>query len=503
MGGGTGGGAAGGLAGGTSVAGGSVAGGLSAGGAAGGGVAGGAAAGGAAGDGGVSSWAPSAGELKVISHPPGFFGPRGGATLAEIDPIYQSWHPAFGTGNSFSLPFGSPTAAGWASINAYCGMLLNPDTREYTGYGAGHSAICVNAPYAFNLNDLRWKWLDEPLPFDGYHGLSPWTRAAVEARYTQGELNYEWGELQGDSPAWGAHARPGVIQPIPCHSRAMNAVIPEAKSGIPGGAFFKFDCAGGKTGGLDGTANSHLFGYGTRAWQRTANLPPSMGGSGARGAAYDPRANVVVVFGAASATDRFAIFDVASRTWRERRSTNTKATAVDNGSVAMHEASRLFIIPASRSATNQPSSPGNAATSGVTYEFFAVDLDALLGTAPFSIQTLTVTVASTWPRNAAGRNDYIGWSYCPEDGRLYAAASENGTNTYWRLSPPAGARSTQDHLLGAWTLTEHTFDRGLWIESLAVLNQYNRLQWDQASRAFIWHSGYVNDPVMAFRPHGL
>lgn len=448
---------------------------------------------------GSPPWAPAPGELKSISYPAGYFGTNGGATLGEIDPIYQTWHPLYGSGNSYSLPYGIPASASWSSINAYCGKAFNSTTRDYLGFGAGHSAINVSAPYSFSLPELRWKWLDSALPFDGYTATAgeswPLTAETANPYYTNGEIDFEWGEIQGGSSSWGALARPGIIQPIPGHSRSLNFCIPANKAGNASGKFFKFNGPTGKTGGVTGSTNSHLFDFGTKTWARAANY--YNGPQNGTGCAYDPVTNKGVTFGAGGTfSSTFGVFDVPTELWSVRNSTNTKQTGTDHGGNCLHEASRLYIIPAARTVADASASPGN----GVKYTFFAAPFDDIVGAGSFSLATLTVSVSTTWPLLATGYNDYLGWSYCPLDECLYCTAPINGTNKYWKLTPPAGAVSTNDYLTGTWTLTEHAFSSGSWVQSLTYLNQFNRNQWDAASQAFIWHSGGLADPVMAWRP---
>ena len=39
------------------------------------------------------------------------------------------------------------------------------------------------------------------------------------AYYPEELLDYDWGEVKGDWSGFGAYARPGVVQPIPGHTR--------------------------------------------------------------------------------------------------------------------------------------------------------------------------------------------------------------------------------------------------------------------------------------------
>lgn len=444
------------------------------------------------------SWAPAAGELKTISKAAGFFGTNGGATLAEIDPNFQAWDPD----PASNQPFGGASQP-WATISAYCGMGLNTDTRQYFGYGAGHSAINVCAPHCFDLNDLRWKWLDQPLPFDGYQSVGAWTKANVDANYP-GQVDSDWGEVIGDYTGFPeALRRPGIRQPIPCHSRAHIIHIPGSHYGNSKGAYFKCDMPTGITAGIDGTTiSSHFFDFDTALWSRATNRPfNSSSSTNVRGVVHDPVSNKVVLFGGTFATSYY-VLDVVTETWSTRTASASMTTCVDTGGHLLHEASGLMMMPVGRTAADAASEP----TTGVKYEFWAVAMVAVVGSGSFAPSKLTISGSSFPLGPSTGRIEFIGWAYCPADKCLYAVGGWNGTNKYWKLTPPAGAVTTAEHLAGTWTLTEHTFTTGSFVTERTtnyMISQYNRLRWDVKSRAFIWHAGGTNDPVMAFRPHGV
>lgn len=450
----------------------------------------------------LPSWAPSPGELKVISKPAGFYGANAGATLAEIDPNYQWWD----TDPASNQPYGG-SFQGWSTISSYCGAGFNSDTRELFHYGAGHSSMNVLAPFGFSLVDLKWKWFDVPLPFDGYQGVTPWTQAGVEAKYPPEQLNFATGDLNGGWSGWPVELqRPGIIQPIPCHARAHIVHIPGASYGNVKGAYFKCDFPSGITNGIEGaTISSHFFDFDTTLWSRTINVPfQSSSSPNFRAPVHDPVSNSVVLFGGTFATSYY-VLDVPTKTWRTRTASASMTTCEDTGGHLLHEATGLLIVPAGRTATDTASNPLN----GVKFDFWATSMAAITGTGAFAPTKLTVSGSSFPLGPVTGKIEFCGWTYCPEDRCLYSVGGWDGTNKYWKLSPPVGAVTAAEHLAGTWALTEHTFSIGSFVTALVTttiylgISQFNRLKWDSRSRAFIWHAGGLTDPVMAFRPEGL
>lgn len=222
-------------------------------------------------------WAPVAGEIKTISKAAGYFGTNGGATVAEINPAYQTWNPDAPAQGRFA-----PAAYYWVSILGYAGVCWNPETRQLINYGAGHASPNVTAPFGFDLKELRYKWLDTPLPFDGYGrvltgGYSvPPSQSVIDVQYPNGEVDYTWGDLNGDSTGWPeGFAQPGIIQPITSHTRGHLAYIPSAILGNASGGMFVH---GQYTGVLSGASSrgSHIFDFDTKRWRRTANIKPDL-----------------------------------------------------------------------------------------------------------------------------------------------------------------------------------------------------------------------------------
>lgn len=452
------------------------------------------------------SWAPSAGEIKTISYAAGThpLGSLAGAVLSEIDPVHQSWNPAApGVG-----PYGGTSGNYFfSSINSYGGACFNTDSRQIVCYGAGHVAFNVPAPFAFDLNDLRWKWLDAPLPIDGLDLLRaagvgiPANQATVQIYYPSTQYDYNWGDWNGDWPGWPAgYERPGKIQPNPGHSRARLQHIPASAFGNTKGALF-WNASG--TGVLTGVNaySSHLFDYDAASWARANQQIPTSAPGSSGGSIYDAVSKKVILAGNIGGSNSVWVFDTAAKTWATRTGTNALTTGVDHGGNVNHLASGLCIAPCSRNSGGTAS----AGADGITYQFWACSIAAIAGAGSFGWSQLTVALGAgaTWPLNASGNNDFIGWSYCPADGCLYTVNGVNGSSNYWRLKPPAGAVSQSDYLSGTWTLDKLTFSSGSLSSPGTKSFVFNRLSWDSKSRSFIWFPDSINGPVQAFRPAGV
>lgn len=451
---------------------------------------------------GNQAWSPTAGQIKAISYDLGQHpaGTRAGAVLSEIDPAYQRWNP--------DSPRQGPYGGGdyyWGSINAYGGAAFNTDTRQIVCYGAGHSAINVCAPFCFDLNDLRWKWLDQPLPFDGFGryrksvrpGTDP-TPANLGSFYPPNQYDFSWGDLSGDWPGWPAgFGRPGKIQPVPGHSRARMVHIPARNFGNTKGALF-WNVTG--TGSLSGVyaKSSHLFNFDSATWSRAAQQLPSDAPSSSAGSAHDAASNKIVLVGSTGPSTTVYLFDVATRTWAIKNATNKIATSIDHGGNVLHTMSGLYIVPAARNVAGNP-----AAGDGLTFQFFACPVSSIIGLPTFAWAQLRISAPTTWPLNDLGNNNFLGWSYCPVDGCLYTIDGVNGSSKYWKLAPPASAITQDDYLSGTWSLTEQSFVTGTVKSPGSRSMVFNRISWDSRSRSFVWFPDHIGGPVQAFRPAGI
>lgn len=374
----------------------------------------------------------------------------------------------------------------------FAGAAFDTDSRRIVQYGAGHAAPNVTAPFAFDLTDLKWKWLDTPLPWKGYWGMgSPPSEADRAYRFQNGEVNYDWGELVGGNFAdFPDYDRPGIVQPIPSHGRNRLIHVPASVLGNAKGGLLN---AGLATGVLSGTYSyqSHIFDYDVSAWRRTQNnFPVRSGDTTARGYALDPETKTAAMFGGG---DFFRVIDFDTETWRAiRTASNSFSGMNDRGTIHFLAGPRLLLaaLPASDTA----------------FHFGAVPYDAILGTGAFSITELTVAAASqplTTAGSYIGTTMGIGFGYCPVDGCLYSINGSGGSDKYWKLSPPAGAITAGEHLSGTWSLTEHTFSSGTLLPAGSQSWVFNRLSWDKHSRSFLWFTDSSAGPVQAFRPAGI
>jgi hypothetical protein len=452
------------------------------------------------------SWSPHEGHTVSISYP-AMQHPRGpGATLAEISPQFQAWNP-------FAPTLGPYACQGyrWNSIYGYCGAAWNEDTRQLICYNSGHVGANASAPFCFDLNDLRWKWLDVPLPHDSLSRLSAAgiayvenipgdAQAVVATFYPPEQYNYHWGDFNGSWSGWPTgYRQPGKIQPLPSHTYGNRVCIPAAVMGNNKGGFLTY----GRYEGCLNSSNangSHLFNLDTQTWVRGANHWPG-GASNGHGARCDKLTGKVIAFGGFQGSFRFVIFDPATRLWTTKKQNGAAAsTNTDQPGVNIHDAARLFIVPRQIQVSGQNASWQR---HGTWYKFFAVDVDAVLGTETATFVQLHVKEQGGWPLNDFGNNEWIGWSYCPEDECLYAINGVEGSNKYWRLAPPRKAVSQQDYLSGTWTLTEHLFLSGS-LKSPGEYTKrsmmYNRLNWDKLSGSFVWFPDSIDGPVQAFRP---
>jgi len=451
-------------------------------------------------------WAPVSGEIRAISYLPGKHPSGTGAVLGEINPVSYSWNPGHAKRSldvfGIKHPETGAIAYSWGSITGYCGSSFNTDTRQLVMYGAGHASANVCAPFCFDLNDLRWKWLDVPLPFDNYallwFGSRKTDKATTMAYYSADQIDYEWGEVKGDWPGFGTYARPGVVQPIPGHTRGNLVHLPASLVGNTRGALLNFTASAAVLSG-NYSRKSHLWDYGASRWKRTREWFPERSGPGHwRGAQLDAEAGKVIIMGSCSPSSPLYVFDVASGLYVARYPGNRVDSCMDLGGNILHESSRLHIMPAARTRDGKAAGGNN----GVTFDFFACPVDSIIGTGGISFSQLRVVVEAGWPLNASGHNLAIGWSYCPADHCLYTINGEGGSNKYWRLAPPPNARTPGEYLNGLWTLSEQVFSSGYnaasgrsWI--------YNRLSWDEVSLSFVFISDGTNAPIQTFRPEGV
>lgn len=447
------------------------------------------------------AWSPVAGEIKTISHAAGAHpnGAHGGAVLSEIDSAWQSWNPNYPAPGPWGY---TPPDYYFGSITAYSGLAFNSDTRQLVGYGGGHAAVCVPAPWAFDLNDLTWKWLDVPVPSDSlaaprHHGHSPpFTQAQIELFYPAAQHNYVWGDWNGDWPGWpSGFGRPGKIFPEPGHSRGTLVHIPAASLGNAKGALLKTDAPTGSNGGTN-AKSSHLFDFAASAWSRTVNQHSVTTSSGV-GVIHDAHANKVLM----ALGGPVDVLDVPTRTWSIKTASNAFTMAVDNGTHNLHLASRIYLAMIRTDAAGNAANEYDSGGTGVRHRINAAHVDDILS-GRFSWTTLRVTATTTWPLRTTGSNFTIGWAYCPLNECLYCVNGCSGSTSLWKLSPPAGAATKADYLTGVWTITEEKMTRGS-LNAPGNSMVFNRLNWDAKSKSFIWTSASIGGAVQAIRPLGI
>lgn len=465
----------------------------------------------------VPSWAPASGQCKTVSYAAGTHPAGSGATLAEITTLGQAWNPTPANDGPWA---GSDHLFGYTSLLSYGGFAYNRETLQYFAFGAGHSAINVPVPYAFDLTDRRWKWLGTPPPSDGMYGVrslaQPANKANIDAAYpTQTsqsgaavQYNSDWGDWNGDWTGWpSGYARPGKIFPEPGHGFLRMCYIPGDAYGLAGGAFL---LAGNPTGSTSGSdiKTSHLWEFAPAAWKRTATQRPNGVGAAVGATVYDPRRKKALCANAVSSAfmSQFAVWDAATKAWSLVTSTNSVWISAFGGGLVVHEGLDLLL------ALSAVDGAGDTASQGVAYKVWAAPLAAVFSGAAFTWQALTLSVTS-WPLNPSGGDintiNNRTFAYCPDNGALYALSAYTGSTQIWKLAPPAGARSQAAALAGTWTVAPESFGgEGLASRSPSAVTpwtsqQYGRLQWVPHCKAFLWVSDDTTGPVQMIRPSGV
>jgi hypothetical protein len=116
--------------------------------------------------------------------------------------------------------------------------------------------------------------------------------------------------------------------------------------------------------------------------------------------------------------------------------------------------------------------------------------------------------AKKWPLQRSGTTGNIGWTYCPINGCFYAVDGKHDSRSIWKLSPPQGALTTEDFLVGTWTIEEESltasisnYDQGG--APTGTSSIYNRLVWDDCARCFLWVDDWYESQVQAIRPRSI
>ncbi len=453
----------------------------------------------------LPTWAPAPGQIANISYKKGEHpdGARGGAVMSEIDPRYQTWNPSAPAQGPYG---GTEGSYQFNSIHAYCGATFNSDTRQIVGYGAGHSAINVGAVWAFDLNDLAWKWIDTPLPTDGlslprFAGFSaPISKTGIERFYPSDQYDFTWGDWNGSWAGWPTgFEQPGKIFPEPGHSRSAICFILGSVFGNQKGAMLKLSASTGSNGGTFATG-THLFNFDTRQWKRTANRPSATGGS----TVFDSVSGRTFSVGQDSSSgfvNSIKVFNVGTNSWEPDSITSGGPYmnfSAGGGGINIHDPSRLVLISC-------PQDNAGKALNPTRFGIYATDIGGVLA-GRFSWYQLSVS-ASSWPVGSDGLIWSPEWVICPANGCFYTVSGVDGSKLLWKLAPPSNAKTQAEHLVGTWTVSAEVMG-GV---PLYSRNQaggvgdsfvYKRLCWDQKSRCFIWFSNWYEGPVQAIRPTG-
>lgn len=443
------------------------------------------------------TWAPSAGNSAAIGYARGTHPSSLPATLEEISTQYQTWNPSAPAVG----PWGGVAAYPFTTIMAFGGGCWAPSVRKWIGYGAGHVAVNVPVPFAFDEATLSWQWLDTPPPSDGLALSGTALAADIAAAYPAGQIDSAWAEWQGGYSGWTAgYERPGKIFPEPGHSRYGLLFIPGAVHGNTNGAVLLVISSTGKNSGGD-VQLGHYFDIDSNAWARTTNRRAASGTSAVAAIFFGGSVNRAFALCHSSSTNKSAldVYQPSGKTWSVTNATAAVPLSVEGGGMGAHLTSSLLLFFAPERAD------GTAAFDGVRHRVYAVDA-ATAAAGSHTWTRLTVSAAS-WPVGADSTIGRIGWSYCPDNGCFYAINAIDSSATLWKLSPPSSAVTQADHLSGTWTVTTETL--GTAVRARAAngsgsgSSTYNRLTWDAASKCFLWVEDYNQARVQAIHPAGV
>lgn len=452
----------------------------------------------------VPPWAPNPGQFVTISYAKNAHPLGDPAVLEQISPQYQSWNPG-GVGTGECGPWGGKTPSNiyhFTSILSYSGMCFSPELRKYIGYGAGHAAVCIPAPFSFDLETLAWEWLSVPIPSDGFtltQGVAA-NAATVALYYPSTQFDTTWGEWIGGYSGWpSGYEQPGLIFPETSHTYNNLMIIPAIKYGNNNGALLLVNSPTGDTTGTD-MKTSHIYDFDTRQFIRTANRQSTVGNS-AGGMCYDAASNTAYACSNGSSTTRSSleVLDIPTKTWSTKTCSNISIT-IESGGMRSHPDSNLIMM------FTPIDSGGNPTYLGIKHKIYAASTTSILA-GGFTWTVLTVS-GSNWPLRTDGTIQQIGWCYCPLDKSFYTVNGVNASTTVWKLAPPSGAVTTNDYLTGTWTISALSMTSGQLISMRAASNfndsyVYNRVQWDVTSSSFLWTTDYNEGPVQAFRPPGV
>jgi hypothetical protein len=451
------------------------------------------------------------------------------ATYSQLDPVnFAAWNP----GPASGLWAGSGTKGNkpWSSANAFGGAFWSESLQCYVKNGGGHVAFCPTTPQLYNAATLAFEWAAIPLPADGLSLVPAITSASqIDTTYPAGYADTSWGEWLGSYTGNAAQYRqPGKIFPFSVHSYYGCFTVPGSAHGNVNGALII--CSAG-TGNGEATgsnpANSinacHHFDLDTRVYERAANKRTGAWSAASGGTCYHPGVNrgFACTSGPTAAISGIDVYEPSTRTWSTSTITNLGANQVvataDAGglapwySPAFPQGLLLKFVP--QNASGVPTR--NSATSVQIWAISAVAALSNGGT----FTRLNVN-ATSWPEIlAADSGDMvgptcaaIGWAFVPPLARHFAVNGQHGSNTLWKLSPPASASTLADLLTGTWTVTTETLT-GPGLESKRATFDgetgtggrfvYNRLAYNAAKNCLMYMPEGINQRVSVLTPAGL
>jgi len=433
---------------------------------------------------GFPIWRPTEGAIANISN----------NLRSDIDPRYDPLaNPNY--------PSTAPWETGgveWIHVTDFCGALLSEDIGAHGTYmqygGSGHSAIGANFWFGFDLSDQVWKRVGKrPLPSDAFNAaINPFN---LSLNYPAAQLDATWGEWQGDWTGWpNGFAQPGYNPPEGSHTRNSFVVRPAVKAGNAGGQLL---CCWQPTGKQSGTElrGGFIWNADTSLFSRQTTLRPSAG-STVGGVQYFVDLDAVVGLNMeSSATATYVdVLDCVTMAWSRRTTTNAPMLYYDSTSFA-HPVGNLLIVANNKLTAQTP-----------PIEFWAIDASNIKSGAASAWSQLTIS-ASSYPIDGTNICATVAWARCPLNGCYYAVNRVHGSTMLWKLTPPAG-NTIESQLSGTWVITTEALS-GVSLDGRRASGvagtsfDYNRLQWSNYAKCFIWTPDYVGGNVQAIRPQGI
>lgn len=461
------------------------------------------------------AWVPEPGRTAAIGYAKNSHPATGlKAVLEELAPKYMPWAVTPGS----NAPWSGTTGKGMNTITDWCGGAWDETNRRFMSMGGGHVDMCVTAPYAFDAKTSSWRWLDTPLPTDGFDLLSDRAlaplRSNIAAYYSSQQFDTTEGEWIGDWSGWPAgHGRPGIRQPEVHHMQYGLVWVPGYAWGNTNGALMNLSPAGGRSAG--GTfVTRYYFDLDDTLWKHTANFRTDLSTYCGGAVWFGGTVNRVFALTSTSSTLRqvMDVFNPATKTWKASRAAADVNVHYGDGGLGAHLASGLLLKFNSLTAGGVETYAGSVGVRVLAVpaaQVVAGEYDNKQGgTASYTWQRLTVNAVS-WPTSYVNNQvEAIGWCYCPRNGKFYATDGRNNTATLWVLNPPAGAVTQNDYLTGTWTVTTETITPG--IPNLdgggnptGSPYPYNRLVWDDTAGCLLWFATWIESRPIAILPRGI